>query len=125
MPDSLSLRHLSPVSLAYLGDAVYELYVRSRYLYPAKKISDYHNQVVNCVRAESQAQLLQSLKPYLSEQEQDLVRRGRNAAGRCPARLSPRIYQEATALEALIGYLYLTDPARLEALLNLDFIDSN
>ena len=61
----------------------------------------------------------------LSEQERDLVRRGRNAAGKCPSRLSPRIYQQATALEALIGYLYLANPARLEVLLNLDFIDSN
>ena len=123
--DQISPRHLSAASLAYLGDAVYELYIRSCHLYPAKKLSDYHNQVVKCVRAESQARLLQSLEPYLSEQERDLVRRGRNAAGKCPSRLSPRIYQQATALEALIGYLYLANPARLEVLLNLDFIDSN
>ena len=125
MSDQISPRHMSAASLAYLGDAVYELYIRSLHLYPVKKLSEYHNQVVKCVRAESQAQLLQSLEPYLSEQEQDLVRRGRNAARKCPTRLSPRVYQQATALEALIGYLYLADPTRLEELLNLEFIDSN
>lgn len=109
---------ISPASLAYIGDGVYELYIRSYYLFPAKRISDYHQQVVTQVKAETQAQHLRSLYPYLSEQEKEILKRGRNAATGKPRRLSLTIYQQATSLEALIGYLYLTDPVRLQELFN-------
>lgn len=119
---SSSVEQLSPNALAYLGDVVYELYVRTQYLLPPKKIGDYHNQVVAKVRAEAQADDLQILQPYLTSSEKDMLRRGRNAAAGKPRRLSPRIYQQATSLETLIGYLYLTNPQRLDELLEkLDF----
>ncbi len=108
---------LSPVLLAYIGDAVYELHVRSQLLVPPKRIRDYHQAVVARVRAESQAALLESWQPLLTEDEKTLVRRGRNATSRSPRRLSRDIYQRATGLEALIGYLFLSDPVRLTALL--------
>ncbi|ACK71595.1 ribonuclease III [Gloeothece citriformis PCC 7424] len=108
---------LSPASLAYIGDAVYELYVRSVYLLPPRRLSDYHSQVVAQVRAEQQAAHLQTLEPYLTETEQEIVRQGRNAATGRPRRLSPKLYQQATSLETLIGYLYLQDPQRLTQLL--------
>jgi ribonuclease-3 family protein len=108
---------LSPAFLAYIGDAVYELYVRTSYLLPPRKIADYHNQVVAQVRAETQAEALQKLMPHLTAVEQDMVRRGRNAATGCPRRLRPEIYQQATSLETLIGYLYLQDNQRLNELL--------
>ncbi len=111
------LNQLSPSSLAYLGDAVYELYVRTRFLLPPKRVSDYHHQVVSQVRAESQAVFLRRLEPYLTEGEKDILRRGRNAASGCPRRLSPEIYQQATSLETLLGYLYLNNPTRLQELL--------
>ncbi|MDJ0688023.1 MAG: ribonuclease III domain-containing protein [Xenococcaceae cyanobacterium MO_188.B32] len=111
------IEQLSPTALAYLGDVVYELYVRTYYLLPPKKIVDYHNQVVNKVRAEAQADCLQILTPYLTGAEKEMLRRGRNAAGGKPRRLSPKIYQQATSLETLIGYLYLTNPRRLDELL--------
>ena len=107
---------LSPVLLAYIGDAVYELHVRCRLLMPPKRIRDYHQAVVAWVRAESQSALLERWQPLLTEAEADLVRRGRNATSRSPRRLSPAIYQRATGLETLIGYLFLSDPARLDAL---------
>ena len=108
--------------MAYLGDVVYEFYVRTYYLLPPKRIVDYHNQVVDKVRAEAQADCLQVLHPYLTSSEKEMLRRGRNAAGGKPRRLSPKIYQQATSLETLIGYLYLTDPRRLDELLEkLDF----
>lgn len=107
---------LNAASLAYLGDAVYELYVRSHYLLPPKKISDYHSQVVAQVRAETQATYLQILEPYLTDLEKDIVRRGRNCNTKCPRRLSPQVYQQATSFESLIGYLYLTDTHRLHQL---------
>ncbi len=55
--------------------------------------------------------------PYLTAIEQDIVRRGRNAATGCPRRLRAEIYQQATSLETLIGYLYLQDTQRLNELL--------
>lgn len=118
-PDSIGDRvgQLSPVSLAYLGDAVYELYIRARYLWPPKRIADYHDRVVARVRAEQQAEDLARLDPYLTDSERAILRRGRNAATGKPRRLSARVYQQATGLETLIGYLYLQDPARLQDLL--------
>lgn len=108
---------LSPNALAYLGDAVYELYIRGLYLLPPSRQHDYHQKVVTQVRAETQAQHLRSLEPDLTDREQDLIRRGRNAASGRPKRVSAIIYQQATGLETLIGYLYLTDRDRLSQLL--------
>jgi ribonuclease III family protein len=111
------VQQLPPSALAYLGDAVYELYVRSQCLLPPKRLQTYHNQVVARVRAEGQAQDLRSLEPFLTIAECDLVRRGRNAACGRPKRVSSQTYQQATGLEMLVGYLYLTDPQRLGELL--------
>ncbi|GAB4384023.1 MAG: hypothetical protein Kow00121_46910 [Elainellaceae cyanobacterium] len=116
---TLQAHQLSPAALAYLGDAVYELYVRSLYLLPPKRLQDYHAQVVNRVRAESQADYLQTLQPYLTEAEQDILRRGRNATTKKPRRVDPKTYQQATSLETLLGYLYLTNQQRLEQVLAL------
>ncbi|NET34483.1 MAG: Mini-ribonuclease 3 [Cyanothece sp. SIO1E1] len=118
MPLSLSqTQSLSPGALAYIGDAVYELYVRSVYLAPPRRIKTYHGQVVAQVKAESQAAHLQTLKPHLSDPELEMIRRGRNATTKRPKRVELEIYQQATSLETLIGYLYLTDPRRLIQLL--------
>lgn len=114
---SAPLEQLSPAALAYLGDAVYELYIRHYYLAPPKRIQTYHNQVVGQVRAEQQASHLRSLLPQLTPIELDILRRGRNAANGKPKRIDLETYQQATSLETLIGYLYLTDPQRLIALL--------
>jgi ribonuclease III family protein len=111
------LQPFNPVSLAFLGDAVYELVMRQRLLFPPKRVQDYHKQVVAEVCAEQQSQYLKQLEPHLTEAEREIVRRGRNAAPKS-RRADPGIYQRATALETLIGYLYLTDLARLESLLD-------
>lgn len=109
---------LSPVALAYIGDAVYELFVRGAFLQPPKRIQAFHRQVVNQVRAEQQAYQVEQLLPLLTDAEQDLLRRGRNASSRGPRRVDSQIYQQATGFEALVGYLYLTNPARLAELLS-------
>jgi ribonuclease III family protein len=116
--DKKYLERLSPVVLAYIGDAVYELYIRSKFLIPPRRISNYHEQVVTQVRAETQAAYLQRLEPELTFEEKEILRRGRNAVTNKPRRLSPKIYQQASSLETLIGYLYLTDCDRLQVLLN-------
>ncbi|WP_017306004.1 Mini-ribonuclease 3 [Spirulina subsalsa] len=111
------VERLSPLALAYLGDAIYELYIRQYYLFPPRRIAQYHQLVVSQVRAERQAAQLQLLLPQLTQEELTIVRRGRNATHRRPSRLAPAIYQQATSLEALVGYLYLTNPQRLHDLL--------
>lgn len=112
------VQRLSPAALAYVGDAVYELHIRLVYLMPPSRLQAYHNQVVAQVRAETQARHLRSLEPYLTQDELEILRRGRNAAAKCPKRLDPEIYQQATSLEALMGYLFLTDPERLAQILS-------
>ncbi|MBD2360265.1 ribonuclease III [Anabaena minutissima FACHB-250] len=111
------IQQISPAALAYLGDAIYELYARMYYLLPLQRLEAYHRLVVAQVRAETQALHLRSLTPYLTTSELEIVRRGRNAATGRPKRVNPEIYQQATSLETLIGYLYLTDLPRLTELL--------
>jgi ribonuclease III family protein len=115
---------LSPAALAYLGDAVYELYVRTSFLLPPKRSHAYHQQVVAQVRAEAQSSYLVLISPHLTAAELDVVRRGRNATNGRPRRLDPEIYQQATSFETLIGYLYITNPQRLGELLALLHLDS-
>lgn len=117
------LQQISPAALAYVGDAIYELYVRMFYLLPLRRSDAYHQLVVAQVRAETQALHLRSLTPYLKASELEIVRRGRNAATGRPKRVDPEIYQQATSLEALIGYLYLTDFPRLTELLQKIYLE--
>ena len=111
------IERLSPIALAYIGDAVFELYVRTIFLMPPKRMANYHNQVVTQVRAESQAVHLSKLLVYLTDSEKDILRRGRNASTMKPRRLSRQVYQQATSFESLVGYLHLTNPQRLQELL--------
>ncbi|MBE9098931.1 Mini-ribonuclease 3 [filamentous cyanobacterium LEGE 07170] len=114
---STDLQRLSPLVLAHIGDAVFELSMRTLSMLPPQRLQTYHQQVVQRVRAETQSLYLAWLQPQLTDAEREIVRRGRNAAPRGPKRVDPAIYQDATALEALLGYLYLTDTNRLETLL--------
>ncbi|CAN5838571.1 hypothetical protein BH23CYA1_BH23CYA1_18790 [soil metagenome] len=109
---------IAPISLAYIGDAVFELYVRSRLLIPAKRIRNYHQQVVAEVKAEQQAEYADVLIPYLSGAEKEILRRGRNATSGRHRRVGAKEYQKATGFEALVGFLYLNDQPRLLNLLN-------
>lgn len=99
---------LSPQMLAYVGDAVYELYVRLKAATGARPatVRDAHRRVVALVRAEAQTDVLRSIEPRLTDEERDVVRRGRNAATASPS-LPPEVRCASTALEALVGYLYL------------------
>ncbi|MBE9175747.1 Mini-ribonuclease 3 [Synechocystis salina LEGE 06155] len=117
--DAPPVQSLSPVALAYLGDAVFELYVRCCYLFPPRRIGDFHRRVVAQVRAEQQAQILATLLPRLTDPEKEWVRRGRNAATSTSRRANPELYQAASGLETLLGYLYLRDARRLDELLAL------
>ena len=127
LPEVFSLGHLQPqqvksippIALAYIGDAVFELYVRMQFLWPTQRIQLFHRQVVGQVKAEQQADYLEELIPHLNDAEADIVRRGRNATSKSPRRLSAKIYRQATAFETLVGYLYITNQTRLSELLNI------
>ena len=70
------------------------------------------------VKADAQAAVLERLEPFLSDQERDLVRRGRNRAGRGPRRGEASVYGRATGFETMVGWLFLQNPARLAELLD-------
>lgn len=100
---------LPPLALAYIGDAVYELFIRERLLEGgARKVGELHSAATDYVRARAQAQALRTLQPDLTPVEQEVARRGRNSAGRGPRSGDPAEYGQATAFEALVGYLYLS-----------------
>lgn len=109
---------LGPLQLAWLGDAVWELHQRLQHCQRPAKPQELHRLVVNAVRAEAQARALQRLDPLLREAERDLVRRGRNRAGQGPRRGEAATYGQATGFEALLGWLFLHEPARLAELLD-------
>ena len=107
-PDQL--RGISSIGLAHLGDAVYELLVRS-YLCAEGKATGkgLHRATIELVRAEAQARRAEAILPLLTEEEAAVFRRGRNAqVHSIPAHASRAQYGEATALEALLGWLYLS-----------------
>lgn len=99
---------LSPLVLAYVGDAVYELYIRTRLLPQISKVHDLHQAAVKYVQATAQAEQLQAWESDLTDQEKDIVRRGRNAKGGVPRHTDMVEYRYSTGFEALVGYLYLS-----------------
>lgn len=119
--DEKTLSQYSPLLLAYVGDAVFELIVRSRLVVAGqRRIRDLHAETVAMVRAENQARLARKLYNHLSEQEQDIVRRGRNTKSTPPKNADMQEYRLSTGFEALIGYVYLKgDQARLAELIKL------
>lgn len=101
---------ISPIRLAYIGDAVYDLHVRTGLIFKGEKARTMHLAAVQTVNAAAQAQALLKVTDMLTETECDVVRRGRNAHGHhgTPKRVSTADYAHATGLEALLGFLYLT-----------------
>ncbi|MCP9774653.1 ribonuclease III domain-containing protein [Cyanobium sp. WAJ14-Wanaka] len=109
---------LGPLQLAWLGDAVWELHQRLQRCRTPTKAQHAHAAVVLEVKASAQALVLERLACFLSDPEKDLVRRGRNRAGRGPRNGDPGAYGAATGLETLLGWLFLHQPARLAELLD-------
>lgn len=115
----IEARNLPLRLLAHLGDAVFELYEREREVLNTSTARKLHQKVVGRVNAVSQAQILEELMDHLSGDEKDIVRRARNMKVTGNRKVDQVSYRHATALEALLGYLYLTDKARLTLLLDL------
>lgn len=108
-PEEQNPKLLSPLTLAFVGDGVYELLVRKRIVeagsMPPKKLNAHK---VEMVRASAQAAVYDGLEPLLTEDERDMLKRGRNAhTGSVPKNAQMADYRKATGVEALFGFLYL------------------
>ncbi|WP_049685830.1 Mini-ribonuclease 3 [Thermoanaerobacter kivui] len=113
---------LSPLVLAFIGDSVYDLYIRTMTVNKSNRPVHFLNkETVKYVKAKSQANAIKRIYDFLTEEEKDIVKRGRNVkSATIPKNADVQDYRYATAFEALIGYLYLTkDFKRLEEILKL------
>lgn len=115
----------SPLVLAYIGDGVYELYVRTRVIeeHPDMPAHKLHKESVKYVKAHSQSNSIHFLEGILTEAETAVFKRGRNAKSpTVPKNANLTEYRHATGFEALIGYLYLSgDNDRLNEIMKIAF----
>ena len=107
--EEVDINLLSPLTWAYVGDAVYELYVRTNLVNKTKlKPHKLHIESIKYVKAKAQADILKEIMDKLTDDEKEIVRRARNAENHhLPKNAEPEDYMYSTAFEVLIGYLYL------------------
>ena len=96
------------LELAYLGDALYDLYVREHLIAHGGRVRALHREAISLVCAHAQSEALARVADALTDEESDVVRRARNAKQSPPKNADPGEYHRATALEALVGWLYVT-----------------
>lgn len=110
MMEPKEIKNLSPSVYAFVGDAVYGLYVRTALSEINRPSKELHRLSVESVNASAQADAFQMIEPLLTEEETDIFKRGRNFhTNNTPKHSSPAEYHTATGLETLFGYLYLTN----------------
>ncbi|MGF6952997.1 ribonuclease-3 family protein [Neobacillus sp. B4I6] len=124
--NTVDVKQLNSLALAYMGDAIYETYVRRHLLYSGKvRPNHLHRTGTSYVSAKAQSQILFQMMDHklLDEEELAVVMRGRNAkSGTVPKNTDVQTYHYSTAFEALMGYLYLTGKKeRLEELISRAF----
>lgn len=112
---------MAPVTLAYIGDTVYDLFVRTYAVHKTGYTADrLHKFAVSLVRASSQARAFHVIEPHLTEEETRIFKRGRNSHSTVPKSASQADYRTATGLEALFGYLFLHgEDDRLASLMSM------
>ena len=120
----------SPLVWAYMGDAVYEMYIREYMINQGLcKNGLLHKKSIKFVSAKAQCAILKELEEMLTEEERDIVRRGRNANPHSPAKNADIVeYKYATGFEALIGFLHLTEQKeRLDEILEMcvEFVNAS
>ncbi len=115
----LELRTYSPLSLAYIGDSVYDLVIRTMMVTRGNtRPGRFQKEVTGLVSAKGQTRVMEQILPHLTEEEETVFRRGKNAKPSSTAKNQTRHdYRIATAFETLLGYLYLA--GRMERLLEL------
>lgn len=104
-----AINSLSPLALAYVGDSVYEVFVRTFLVSKGNApVHVLHKKSINYVKAKAQSDIIHRIMDVLNDEELDIVRRGRNAkSGTVPKNANVADYRYATGFESLIGYLYL------------------
>lgn len=104
-------RQLSPLNLAFIGDCIYEILVREALVCEANRpVNELHRESVKYVSAKAQTEAYAKIKDMLTEEETAQFKRGRNAkVGHSPKSATDAEYHTATGIEALFGYLYLSD----------------
>ena len=123
--NEIEVNNMSPLTWAYIGDCVYELYVRNKLINETcLKPNKLHIESIKYVKASAQAETLYRIEEFLTEEEKDIVRRTRNKENHhLPKNAELKDYMYATALEGLIGYLYLTkQDERLKEILDMCII---
>ncbi len=105
------IRSYSPLTLAFIGDGIYDLIIRSVVVGKGNShVNNLHKRASRLVKAQSQSELIRALLPELTEEETAVYKRGRNAKSTTVAKNATiSDYRRATGFEALIGYLYLED----------------
>lgn len=115
-------RLLSPLVLAFIGDAAYEVFIRSYIIAQNSDLSAHkmHVKAISYVKAHAQSEILNNIEQYLTEEEMVIYKRGRNAkSSSVPKNADVTEYRKATGLEALVGFLFITDQKdRLRDILN-------
>ncbi len=120
MDNIVKINTMPPLTWAYVGDAVYELYIRQHLVETTNlKPNKLHREATKFVRASAQAEILEKLKEYLTEEEQEIVRRGRNTQNHhLPKNADPADYMYSTAFEGLIR-IFIFNTARKKTKRNI------
>lgn len=120
--ENVNAKQLSPLNLAFVGDAIYEILVREMLVCNANRpVNDLHRESVKYVSAQAQTVAFEKIKDILTEDELAQFKRGRNAkVGHSPKSATDAEYHTSTGIEALFGYLYLTEQSgRIKELFNI------
>ena len=107
--EEVDIREYSPLTLAYIGDCVYDLVIKSLVINAGnKQVNKLHQETSNLVQASTQSLMMRTMQEHLTEEEHAVYKRGRNAKSVSPAKnQSITDYRRATGFEAHLGYLYL------------------
>ena len=128
--EEVDIREYSPLTLAYIGDCIYDLVIKSLVINEgSKQVNKLHQETSKLVQASAQSLMMRTMQEHLTEEEHAVYKRGRNAKSVSPAKnQSITDYRRATGFEALLGYLYLKkDYKRLLELvkIGLDSLDNS
>ena len=117
--DNIDIKEFSPLTLAYIGDAVHEIFIRTHIASGEKiPVNKLHRLSIDYVKANAQFIAVNKIKEILTEEELDIVRRGRNAkSGTVPKNADVTKYKYATGFETLLGFLFLT--GKIERLMDI------
>lgn len=104
---------------AHLGDALWEVIVREKAIFQTEKLESLHKLTVQHVNAKFQSELVDYIKPFLNEQELEILRRSRNIKISSIRKINPQVHKIATSFEALLGFLYLENRKRYEEIVKI------